>query len=67
MTWKIKKLNKGFLVKGSAASFIQYSRFDAELLCNLLNRYEAAGRDMISTGKLLMSIGKELVEEEKDV
>ena len=67
MTWKIKKLDKCFLVKGPAASFVQYSLFDAELLCGILNRYEAAGRDMISACKLLMRIGKELVEEEKDV
>ena len=66
MTWVVKKLNKGFLVKGPAASFIQYSLFDAELLCSILNRYEAAGKDMISTGKLLMSIGKTLVEDGED-
>lgn len=64
-TWKVKEINKGFLVKGPAASFILRSKFDADLLCNILNDKtglaNCAGEKLIREGELLINLGNELM------
>ncbi len=66
MTWTIKKMNNGFLVKGKDRSFMQPSRVDAERLCELLNTYnvlaENTSEDLIRQGEFLIKLGKKLAE-----
>lgn len=65
MTWKVKEKDKRFIVfKPNAGSFTFNNRFDAERLCEKLNRFnghwEDVGDELISQGKGLISLGEEL-------
>jgi len=61
MTWKIKELNKNFIVsKQGQGSFTFNNKKDAERLCSKLNEMYSRADWLIHEGNMLVDLGKAL-------